>query len=287
MVRKRGHGEALSFYDFGRTTTYAARCDQRFHYCAYVPEDYDEQGSKRYALAVIVHGTERSMAAYRDRFMDFGEANDCIVLAPLFPAGITEPYELSSYKMLRAGTLHYDQVLLSMVEEIAERYRLDGDRFLMHGFSGGGHFAHRFFYLHPERLRAVSIGAPGVVTLLDEQRDFWVGVRDFATRFDKDLRLDAMREVPVQMVIGGEDRETWEITIKPGDPWWMEGADLAGADRQERMLSLKTSFERHGIAVRHDVVPGVAHEGYALLDPVKSFFAEALANQRAKQEAAQ
>ncbi|GAB5467541.1 MAG: hypothetical protein Kilf2KO_05710 [Rhodospirillales bacterium] len=271
----------LTVYDFGRTTAYACRMDQRFSYCLYVPSGYRVDATERYGLAVVVHGTERGMAAYRDRFADFAEANDCIVLAPLFPVGITAPYELSSYKLLRAGDLHYDAVLLSMVEEVAARYRLRSDRFLLYGFSGGGHFSHRFFYLHPERLQGVSIGAPGVVTLLDETRDFWVGLRDFEQRFGKPLDLEALRRVPVQMVIGAEDRETWEITITPDDPWWMEGADLAGANRQDRMRALKASFEAEGIAVRHDLVPGAGHDGSAVVEPVKAFFAAVLAGDQA------
>lgn len=60
----------------------------------------------------------------------------------------------------------FDHVLLAMVDEIAP-LPLAAGRFLMHGFSGGGHFAHRFFSLHPRRLLGASIGAPGMVTLLD------------------------------------------------------------------------------------------------------------------------
>jgi pimeloyl-ACP methyl ester carboxylesterase len=159
-----------------------------------------------------------------------------------------------------------------MIDELSTIYRLRADRFLLHGFSGGGHFAHRFFYLHPRRLRGVSIGAPGVVTLLDEEQDWWVGVRDLEVRFGIPLDIPAMREVAVQMVIGGDDTETWEITIAPGHPRWMPGADCAGRTRLERMMALRESFERHVIAVRHDVVPGVGHEGYRLLEPVQDFF---------------
>ena len=277
MTRPQGHGRRLTYYDFGQTTVFAARLDQRFSYCCYVPADYDEDGAKRYRLAVIVHGTERGMQYYRDAFIDFAETNGCIVLAPLFPVGITAPGELSSYKLLRHGDLHYDAVLLSMVDELAEKYRLADGRFLLYGFSGGGHFTHRFLYLHPERLLAASIGAPGVVTLLDRGHDFWVGVRDWPQRFGKAIDLDAVRQVPVQMLIGGADTETWEITITPGDDWWMPGADLAGANRQHRMQALKASFERHGIAVRHDVVPGIGHDDREMLGQVKEFFAKVLA----------
>jgi len=280
MARPQGHGKALSHYDFGQTTVYACRLDQRFSYCCYVPEDYAEEGDRRYPLAVIVHGTERGMQYCRDAFADFAEAEGVIVLAPLFPVGITAPGELSSYKLLRHGALRYDAVLLSMVDELRERYRLAGDRFLLYGFSGGGHFTHRFLYLHPERLLAASIGAPGVVTLLDREQDFWVGVRDWQDRFGKPLDLAAIRRVPVQMLIGGDDTETWEIALTPDDDWWMPGAEIAGADRQDRMRALKASFERHGIEVRHDVVRGVAHDDREMLDRVKDFFAGVLDRQR-------
>jgi poly(3-hydroxybutyrate) depolymerase len=281
MRKTAGHGKKLSYYDFGHTTVYASRMDQRFPYCAYVPQDYDEDGDKTYPLAVIVHGTERGMQAYRDGFADFAEENGVIVLCPLFPTGICFPGDLSSYKMLRAGDLHYDAIMLDMIEEMRERYRIEGSRVMMYGFSGGGHFTHRFFYLHPERLMAASIGAPGVVTLLDFDHDFWVGVRDFETVFGKKINLDAMRDVAVQMVIGGDDLQTWEITITPEDAWWMPGADLAGANRNDRMRSLKKSFERHGIQVRLDVVPGIAHDDRLLISKVKDFFKQSLSAVRA------
>ena len=74
MRNVQGHGKKLSYYDFGHTTVYASRYDQRFAYCAYVPHDYEEDGDKTYPLAVIVHGTERGMEAYRNAFADFAEA---------------------------------------------------------------------------------------------------------------------------------------------------------------------------------------------------------------------
>lgn len=275
MRDRPGHGKQLSYYDFGRTTVYCAQADKRFSYCAYVPRGYDEEGTERYRLFVSVHGTMRDMSDYRDAFIAFAERHQAIILAPLFPAGMAGPGELSSYKMMRDGDLHYDAILLSMVDELARRYRVDTGRFGLFGFSGGGHFAHRFLYLHPERLSAVSIGAPGIVTLLDQDHDFWVGVRNFEAVFGKKLDIDAMRRVVVQMVIGGDDTDTWEITVSPGAAWWMPGADLAGANRQDRMKSLKASFENHGIAVRHDVVPGIAHRREGLMPAVEDFLDQA------------
>lgn len=276
-VRRQGHGARLSYYDFGRTTVYCCQSDPRFSYCAYVPQGYAEDGTDRYRLLVAIHGSRREMTAYRDAFIALAEQHRLIILAPLFPVGILAPADHSSYKMLRAGAVHYDAILFAMIAELEARYRLDATRFGLFGFSGGAQFAQRFFYLHPERLSALSIAAPGVVTLLDLARDHWVGVRDFDAHFGKPLDLAAMRRVGVQMVVGAADTETWEITIRPGDPWWQPDANIAGADRPARLDALKASFEAHGIAVRCDIVPDVAHTLPGLLPVVTDFFNSAFA----------
>lgn len=268
--------------DLGRTPYRAARFDPRLLYTLFVPRDYDEYGDKEYWLVVVVHGTERDAAGYRDRYSKFAEQHDAIVLAPLFAANTQESNDLENYKLIDYHGTRYDLALLSMIDEVGSKYRLRSDRFLLFGFSGGGHFAHRFFYLHPHRLLGVSIGAPGVVTLLDERSDWWVGVRDVLPRFGAKLNLPEMRRVPVQMVIGAEDTELFPGRIDRQDAYWMgenvPGADFnaAGKNRVERMLNLKRSFERAGINVRHDVVPGAAHDSEALDGPVQSFFGEIL-----------
>lgn len=280
-MRRKGHGENLSFYDFGRTTVYSLTRDQHYCYTLYVPEDYDESADKRYRLIVAVHGSERNFIAYRDHFAAVAEEHSCIVVAPLFPVEPKRPDDWPSYKLLRSGGIAYDLILLSILEQVKEKYRLDDERVLLYGFSGGGHFAHRFLFAHPERLLGVSIGAPGVVTLLDADHDYWVGVRNFETVFGKKLDLNAMRDVAVHTVIGSEDTDTWEITIEPGNPWWMEGADLAGPDRQARMKALVESLQRQKIKVRQDVIPGVAHMAEPMTGAVSDFFSSVLRSSKA------
>jgi len=269
---------SLTYYDRGATPFFALGVDKRVSYCLFVPPTYDERAGKSYDLIVMMHGTERGAATYRDKMADYGNANDAIILAPLFPCNLLGPGDLDNYKLLIAGDMRFDRLLLAMVDEVASKYRLRDDTFLLHGFSGGGHFAHRFAYLHPERLKGVSIGAPGVVTLLDEERNWWVGLSNFEGIFGKRFDLEALRKVPVHMVVGDQDRETWEITIPESSTWWMEGANSAGATRIERLNSLAESFRSHGIPVQFDLVPGVAHDGWAVLEPVKQFFTPCLAD---------
>ncbi|MFD9891688.1 alpha/beta hydrolase [Amycolatopsis sp. NPDC059027] len=274
-----GDGKRLSYYQFGSTALFASQYDQRFSYCLHVPRGYSEDDDRRYPLVVAVHGTARTVQTCRDEFAGFCEEHDCIVLAPLFPCGIGEPGELSNYKYISYRGIRYDHVLLAMIEEIAGIWRVEDDRFLLTGFSGGGQFVHRFTYLHPGRLRAVSIGAPGVVTLLDADHPWWVGVGDLEERFGTPLDLAALRRVAVHMVVGGADTDTWEITVTPDSPRYQPGADLQGANRIDRITALARSFERHGVAVRLEVVPGAIHEREPLIPSTLAFFHSVLSGQ--------
>jgi pimeloyl-ACP methyl ester carboxylesterase len=275
MKDRPGHGRALSFYDWGATPFYALQADPRFVYCAYVPQSYDEDDTRRYPLLVLVHGTERAPHTYRDRFADFCEAHHCIALAPLFPVGLGAPGDLDGYKFIEHAGIRYDLALLEMVAEVGRRWRT-APGLLLHGFSGGGHFAHRFAYLHPQALRAVSVGAPGVVTPLDSGRDSWLGVRDLDARFGRAVDLDALRRVQVQMVVGSADTQTWEIAIPPSSPWHLPGVNDETTPRTGRLAALARSFEAHGIGVQFTQVPDVAHDGWQVLPAVQSFFADVL-----------
>ncbi|GAA2210115.1 hypothetical protein GCM10009850_055740 [Nonomuraea monospora] len=264
------------FYSAGATTVFASRHDQRFSYCLYVPSAH-APGGEPLPLVVLQHGTGRRGPQYRDHFARWAEEHGCLVLAPLFPAGIgQDPEDLHNFKFLRYGDIRFDLALLAMVEEVGERFNVRTERFLLHGFSGGGQFVHRFAYLHPERLAGVSIGAPGRITYIDRDSPWWVGLLGFEEEFGRAPGVAELRDVPVQMVVGSADVETWEIN-NPGDSNWMEGADAFGVTRVERLMALRDNFEEHGIGVRFDVVPGVGHEPMLLLGPVKDFFAAILA----------
>jgi poly(3-hydroxybutyrate) depolymerase len=265
----------LGFYDLGATPFFALQADQRVSYCLYVPESLEEDRSD-VRLIVAVHGTGRTAATYRDGFAPLAEKTRSIVLAPLFPVGLIEPGELSNFKRIRFHDMRFDLLLLSMVDEVVKKYGIDARRFLLFGFSGGGQFVQRFHCLHPERLAAVTIGAPGNVTLIDDSRDWWIGTRNLKDEFGRGLDIAAMRKVRVQMIVGANDTETWEITVKPGDAAWMEGINDSGRTRLDRLETLKANYEKHGIAVRHDIVPGIGHEGWKAMLPVIDFFEETL-----------
>lgn len=271
---------ARAIYDYGETAILAYTIDPRFHMMLYVPPAAAE--GKKVDLLVAVHGTGRTSAfEFRDGFAEFGLYNDCAILCPIFPVNVRGDGARSGYKYLQEGDIRYDKVLLSMVEEMAGKYGQDWSKFAIFGYSGGGHFAHRFAILHPEKLWAASIGAPGSVTLLDPERDWWVGVRDVAERFGKPFDASALARVAVHMVVGDADLETWEIAHAPGSTYFMEGANDAGATRPERLRSLRASFEAAGVNVTFDEIPGVSHDRMKCIGHTKAFLTRTLREMRA------
>ncbi|WP_329453933.1 alpha/beta hydrolase [Streptomyces sp. NBC_01497] len=258
----------------GGTPFFASRHDQRLSYALYVPKDHTAQADPL-PLVVIQHGTGRSAELYRNNWKQFAIDHGCVILTPLFPAGLVEPGELHSFKFLEYKGTRFDHELLHIVDEVGERFNTETERFLLHGFSGGGQFAHRFYYAHPDRLAGVSIGAPGRITQLDDSLPWWLGTGGFKEQFGVDIDLPALRRVPVQLVVGGEDTETWEIN-NAGGPNWMDGVEKTGRTRIERLEVLRASFEAQGVTARFDVVPGVAHKGSLVMPVVQEFMADLL-----------
>ncbi|MFC0106313.1 hypothetical protein [Kibdelosporangium aridum] len=80
-----------------------------------------------------------------------------------------------------------------------------------------------------------------------------------------------MRRVPVHMVVGSEDTDTFEIN-NPGESNWMNGCEKTGRTRVERLDTLRRNFESNGIKVTFDVVDGAGHSGSAVLPAVQEFF---------------
>ncbi len=275
-----GAARGRALYEFGATPVYACAADPRFSYCLYVPPGF-AQGGPAPELLVAMHGTGRSFVEYRDGFAAFARWNNVMVLAPLFPIGPRGDRYGDGFKYIREADIRYDEALLAMVDEVAAQYGCRFDRFAMFGYSGGGHFVHRFLMLHPKRLFACAIGAPGSVTLLDPTRDWWVGTRNFADLFGTAVDVAAMRNVAIQMIVGAADLETWEITHREGGRNWMPDANHAGATRPERLDALRRSFEAEGIKVQFDLIPNMAHDGKRALRKVEDFLAGVLAKRRA------
>ena len=259
---------------------FASRFDSRFSYCLAIPESFrDDPADHR--LVVAIHGSSRGVAAYRDALADFARRERVVVLGPLFPVGPLGDGNADGYKFLVEDNIRYDIVLLKMIEEVEAELGHDFGRFLLSGFSGGGQFAHRFFYLHPERLLAASIGAPGIITRIDPERDYWLGTRNWESLFGRPIDVAALRRVPVRILVGEHD--TKPLGFGPFNPS-EEDIRRIGRTRIERSALLASDLGALGVAVERIVMPGVGHEGLKSVPATEEFFSEILAVARARVE---
>lgn len=254
---------------------FALRDDPRVSWCMHVPAGF-AAAPQDHRLVVAVHGSSRGAMALRGAFAAHAEAHRWVVLAPLFPVGVRGDGEADGYKALVEGDIRYDRLLLAMVEELEALLGARFPRFGLFGFSGGGQFAHRFLYRHPDRLWGAVVGAPGAVTRIDDRFGWWLGTRDVAEVLGAPLDLDAMRRVPVQLLVG--DQDLAELAIPPAlarrlETSKAEGLGDIGRNRVERMQLLLANYLEHGLDARLQLVPGVAHEGLRCVDAGAAFLA--------------
>ena len=266
---------------------FASRADSRVSYCIFVPaEHYNPNPSlsdcgspydrPKLPLIVSIHGTSRVGESNRDSFIDLAKSEGCAVLAPVFPAGLDGPNDFDNYKKLRSRTLQADKVLIDIVDEVAARWPgIETERFYLVGFSGGGQFSHRFLYLYPKRLHAVSVGAPCQATLLCNE-EWPAGIGNLQEVFGPNATVDIrdISSIPIQLVIGGNDivgapeaLEDWLKEVLVDKEAIEEGFDerqvkrlldkLKG--RREVLLNLQRNWEKQGIRSQLDIVEGAGH----------------------------
>lgn len=232
----------------------------RFCYFPYVPLNFYLEARSEATLIVAVHGSSRSAQAQRNAFTDFAEEHGLFVLAPLFPIDLRSDVPDEEYKYLVGSGTRYDLVLLDMIAELAEAATVRFTKILLCGFSGGGQFAHRFLYVHPELVHAVSAAAPGFVTLPNERHDWWVGIRDIEAVFGKPFDRDRVRKVPVQILCNSADMIPFEIYSAQEMGMSAEDYDRYGKDRVARATLLSDELRSLGLDVRLDLVDGGGHQ---------------------------
>ncbi|KAF9256521.1 alpha/beta-hydrolase [Marasmius fiardii PR-910] len=265
----------------GKTPSFASTMDQRFSFSCYVPQCHSFNGPTL-PLLVIIHGTRRQTGRYIDKLKDFCETHSVVLLCPLFPAGIIDYVDVHNYKNILYKDIRFDTILLSMIDQASQIWRINTDQFFLHGFSGGGQFAHRFMYLHPERIAGVSIGAPGRITPPDTSKPWPAGVGNISELFSplENPRpdFDRMARVPVQFIVGEKDTDvSWVELVK--DP--NEAEIEAGKTRIERLRWLKKAWEAVGISSELTVVPKVAHEGVKCLPELEVWLKKHLKTEKA------
>ena len=149
-------------------------------------------------------------------------------LVPTFPRPATLPvgytHALDRDVLLTTVSAYsrIDLQLIAMIDD-ARSYLHDkgieiSQKVFMAGVSASGSFTSRFTMLHPDRIKAASIGAPGFgpivpVSLWNGQSlPYPEGIADLQTLVGSSFNAVAFKNVPLQVWVGDEDYNV--------DPWW-------------------------------------------------------------------
>lgn len=265
------------------------KTDDRFTY-SFRLHNSSASSTEPLQLLVAIHGNKRDVEGLCNTYMqNIGKLppGNYVLLFPLFPIGVLGDGSDKGYKYLREKEIRYDNLLFDMIHQLCQNnlhLAHDIPTFLLYGYSGGGQFVHRFFYLYPERVRALFVGAPGAVTFISHEHNWWFGTRNIKKTFGLhgDLDLDAMKRVPIQMIVGDKDTEevmySKPVMEKLAAAAGGEDALLAvmGRNRVQRMQLLCENWKKSGLNVKLQVVPGLGHDGNAVVPNALDFFASAI-----------
>jgi dienelactone hydrolase len=168
----------------------------------------------------------------------------------------------NAFAKVDAGDVRYDLLLLALLDEVAIRWpAIDTSKIFLVGFSGGGQFVHRFMYLHPERVMAASIGAPGNTTAPDFEKAWPAGLKDAENIFGKRPDLESLKQIKTFFSVGGEDNVSSAgklARLFKGDAFGSE--EEADKTRVQRTTELVQQWRDVGVDVEFEIVPGAKHE---------------------------
>ena len=259
----------------GLSVWYACQRDQRFSYGLYVPN----RGLKIQdaPVLILVHGTGRDAQTERESWTSFADKHNLVIFVPLFPAGISSPDDVDGYKTIldlcpgaQGTTIRYDQILLGMLEEVSERYHpLDTSTFFPAGHSGGAQFTLRMLYLHPEKLEAAMISAPGRITIISDDFDWPLGTADVVSRFPdrvNGVEVCKIRKVPTLLTVGSADTSKEDLAAQNDD-----AQNMHGLDRVTRICSLEKHLLSLDLDVDKVVLEGGTHSDSSRTPTLQSF----------------
>jgi len=181
-----------------------------------------------------------------------------------------------------------DLQLLAMVDDARRRIATNGTqvdpRILVQGFSASAMFANRFTVLHPDRVRAATIGSPGgwpvapVAKLGADALPYPAGVADLEALVGTPFDAAAYARVPQFLYMGdADDNDSLDFEDGWDKPMAAEVDRLFGDTPLARWKHAETLYAQAGADARFELVPGIGHDRKALQDRSTAFFKRVLA----------
>ena len=146
----------------------------------------------------------------------------CPLLVPVFPrpynfqeAGYTHALDEVSLSATSTDYYRLDLQLIAMIEDAINRLNEREINFegtiLMWGSSASGMFANRFTALHPERVKAAAIGAPGgwpiapIAKYEGVELNYPIGIADLFQLVGYSFDLENFKNTPLYFYLGDQD----------------------------------------------------------------------------------
>ena len=199
------------------------------------------------------------------------------VLMPIFPRPESD-WKIYTHGLDRDALLtekpeyhRFDLQLIAMIDDargrLARDHQLKFERqVLLNGFSAQAMFANRFTFLHPDRVKAAAIGAPGgwpiapVAVYQEQYLRYPIGVADVRQITGRDLNMRALRRVPLLIFMGDHDDND---AVPYGDAYENEDRaviiPLFGVTPIERWEAAKMFYWEAGLNAEFKLYPGVGH----------------------------
>jgi hypothetical protein len=190
----------------------------------------------------------------------------------------------------RADLKRIDLQLIAMIDHARSELAADGiqsnEKVLIQGFSASGMFANRFTILHPDRVKAATIGSPGgwptapLRAFDGEQLRYPAGVADLEALTGIPFDAMAYSAVPQLIYMGSlDDNDSLDFT----DGWNEEAAEqvnrLFGGDPLARWDAAREIYQTAGANVQFLLVDGIGHDRKALQRYSTEFFKDILDNE--------
>lgn len=287
----------------------AAQPRDGFHsdYYLYVPATLRHDAGGRATLLVQPNNSGRTSddigAHQRDAWMTgferkrIADALGVALLVPAFPR-TSRDWRVYTHALDRDVLTTRDPVLarldlqlIAMIDDARARLRKDGTevdpRVLLQGFSASAMFANRFTALHPDRVRAATIGSPGGWPIAPvpgsgvDALPYPAGIADLEALTGKPFDAAAFARVPQYLYMGdADDNDSLDFE----DGWDKSAAAtvdrLFGATPLARWKHAEALYARAGANARFELVPGIGHDRKALQDRSTAFFRQVLETPR-------
>ncbi len=199
----------------------------------------------------------------------------------------THALDRDTFTTERIDLNRIDLQLIAMIDHarltLADSGIQTDEKIIIQGFSASGMFANRFTVLHPERVKAATIGSPGgwpiapVATYSAEQLKYPAGIADLESLTGVPFDSAAYNAIPQLIYMGSmDDNDSLDFT----DGWDEVDAQqvnaLFGADPISRWDDAEAIYWNAGANVQFLLVDGVGHDRKSLQEYSTEFFKKVL-----------